>query len=681
MRATHRLLPAATALLIAGMLAAALVLTACDLPGAGQYTVIDLTAQAAALPTDTPEPSPTPQRTATPTPVPSPQSAPIGEWPGGAVLALSGTPDGERLAVAAAQTLYLYRDRTWIEVEGQTSPQVVDFAPNGASFLVGDSTGTVQVLDALTAGPLVRVQPHREAVRVLSFNPAGARFASGGADGVVAVYEVATAEETSRFSEAGAEVTGVAWAGGGLLAAGFQLDAGGGLLVMWDTITEAERFRLPLRAAVTTLAAGEDGRVAVGLADGTIALWDAETGYLRFLVTPLEAGAPGITGLAFGPEHTLAALTEDGALRLWQADDGSLQTLLGGPDAPTTAIDWPQGGPLLAAGEGVGPLAWTIYPVSAAAFSAPQATPPFSVLGPVELNGGFARILALRFNVDLPDRLTAGAANDRLYTWSLDEADTGSPPLSVRGVGGENTALALSPSAVFAAGALPDGTVNVFSVSDGLVASSIAFTLTDHSGPVNAIAFWPDMSQLVTASDDGMAIIWDAGSGTRLRVLEGHTGPITSLDIAPNAGLLITGSIDGTAIVWDAGTGQPVATLGGLDVFVERVAVAPAGDLAVTADGITGLIRVWDVQTRTVLHTLPGHAEGVGALAFSPDGSTLASGGRDGAVILWDARAGELRARLPVSGLEVSSVTFSADGVRLAAGLSNGLVTAWEISR
>ena len=46
-------------------------------------------------------------------------------------------------------------------------------------------------------------------------------------------------------------------------------------------------------------------------------------------------------------------------------------------------------------------------------------------------------------------------------------------------------------------------------------------------------------------------------------------------------------------------------------------------------------MRLWDVQTATLKNTLTGHGYAVSSVAFSPDGSTLASGSRDGTVLLW----------------------------------------------
>ncbi|WP_328966904.1 nSTAND1 domain-containing NTPase [Streptomyces sp. NBC_00239] len=76
---------------------------------------------------------------------------------------------------------------------------------------------------------------------------------------------------------------------------------------------------------------------------------------------------------------------------------------------------------------------------------------------------------------------------------------------------------------------------------------------------------------------------------------------------------------------------------------------------------------------------LSGHAYNVYAVAFSPDGRTLASGSSDATVRLWDTTTGKSRATLDHGDLAVVSLTFSPNGRILATGSNEGPVRLWDV--
>ena len=95
-------------------------------------------------------------------------------------------------------------------------------------------------------------------------------------------------------------------------------------------------------------------------------------------------------------------------------------------------------------------------------------------------------------------------------------------------------------------------------------------------------------------------------------------------------------------------------------------------------------IRLWNVRddpSEAQPFQLKGHNSPVTSIAFSPDGTTLASGsGDDNVIILWDvaARSALGEPLQPATG-RVSSVAFSRDGARLASGSADGDITVWDV--
>jgi WD40 repeat protein len=131
---------------------------------------------------------------------------------------------------------------------------------------------------------------------------------------------------------------------------------------------------------------------------------------------------------------------------------------------------------------------------------------------------------------------------------------------------------------------------------------------------------------------------------------------------------------------WSFGpAGQPVRAPGHLDA-VESVAFSRDGTTLASGsrDGTVGL---WDVTTGRGLTRLSGHASFVYAVAFSPDGRTLASGGAGGTVKLWDVVGRREVASLhPDEAGNVYSLAFRPpDGRVLAAGGWGQRVVLWDL--
>lgn len=117
------------------------------------------------------------------------------------------------------------------------------------------------------------------------------------------------------------------------------------------------------------------------------------------------------------------------------------------------------------------------------------------------------------------------------------------------------------------------------------------------------------------------------------------------------------------------------ATLEGHTRDVWSVAFSPDGTLLATGS-IDATVRLWDVETRALRFTLRGHADGVRTVAFSRDGRTLASASPDRTVRLWDVATGAERAVL--HGCTGDALAFSADGAVLAAGGIDDVVRLWQ---
>jgi WD40 repeat protein len=91
-------------------------------------------------------------------------------------------------------------------------------------------------------------------------------------------------------------------------------------------------------------------------------------------------------------------------------------------------------------------------------------------------------------------------------------------------------------------------------------------------------------------------------------------------------------------------------------------------------------IKIWNLQTLAIAHILSRHAGSVRTVAFSPDGSTIATGSNDHTIKLWNASTGALICTLEGHTNLVNAVAFSRDGKTLASGSEDKTIKVWDLA-
>ena len=221
----------------------------------------------------------------------------------------------------------------------------------------------------------------------------------------------------------------------------------------------------------------------------------------------------------------------------------------------------------------------------------------------------------------------------------------------------------------------------------------VSLMAVEDTGLLSKVVFSPDSTRIVTGDWNGKITLWDINTAAALTTYT-HKDYVNSITFSPNGKLIATGSRDTTATLWDVETGTACFTITHQD-SVTSTAFSPDGTL-LAASSRDATATLWHIDTEEIRWTFThesreitfdiGHVEtfntgGIGDIAFSPDGKYFATAGQrtDLCTTLWDVKTGE-QLWCVTHEKQINAVAFSPEGTSMATCYEDDAVSVLRVA-
>jgi WD40 repeat protein len=501
---------------------------------------------------------------------------------------------------------------------------------------------------------------HAPVTTSLAFTPDGKSLYSASFAGTLCTWDVATGKQTRMLANIGPRFA--LSADGRVLAT----TASNGQIVLRQPATGQQTAVLAGHSGeVTCLALSADGKKLMsGGKDRTVRLWDVEqfgqlwssnaTGEVRWVALSRD-GKRG------------ASASEDKLVQLWDTASGDRQRDLEGHASKVTCVEFTPDSKFVVS------VSWDrtarVWDVASG-----KQTRSYLQQGGAE---------ALAISPDGKYLAVHGGGDSTLY---MRELAADKDKVLWKGNHPQGFRLAFTRDSKMIASGGWDSTIRLWDVATGKRLP--ADLPPSHEGWVYGVATLPDGNRIVCADSGGQVLLWDIARQTVLGRFAGHTGRVLCVACSRDGKTVATGGTDKKVRVFETASGKLLRTIEvrgqvrGLDFSPDgkRLASAVGPDRYSTWMGpIQGdAAQVWNPATGDIQLTLSGVTGGAKAIAFAPDGKTLATAGNDGTVRIFDAAGGKERLTLKVGKGAVETVAFSPDGELIAATGQDELVSLWR---
>jgi WD40 repeat protein/tRNA A-37 threonylcarbamoyl transferase component Bud32 len=595
--------------------------------------------------------------------------------------------DGRRVATLQGQGVYLWdagSGRLLATLKGFGSPVVfATFSPDG-KHLATLSKNVAHVWNPETRELVQTLKGHEAEVVAAAFSPDGTQLLTGSKDRTAVLWDIATGKMLSLYEGHTDAVTRVAFRPDGRQVATASADGTARLwpVDLWPAIlprrprelTQAERDRYELPAAVAQAEAPK-GPAADKQARGP------------FAEPPPGTELPEILSI---PPPTLEQTTEQELAGQLRQIEGQLKA--GADDREATRL--------------------RLLALQANHPGTPAATQAAALLA--KLPSPYDGLDAAQIPEEerfpwQPKELVAVLGEHRLRHWGDVERVAVSPDGRLVATGGQDHVIRLWDNATLRQQAELPGRLAGFSADGhtliGLAEDRVRFWDIAQAPPrerssfkagnrSSILALSPDGKSLALRGEGGTIVLWDLTEPQprQRATLPGHQRHVQVAAFSADGRTLASGGADGLVRLWDLKDDRPAerGVLKGHEKNIRALAFTPDGAF-LASSGEDNTVRAWNLavtppRERAVwfegkLQSAPG------ALAFSPDGTTLTVPegfhGGPNTITLWAVTEEPPRARAQLHGHNspVTCLTFTRDGRGLLSGSQDRTVRLWDLSR
>ncbi len=411
----------------------------------------------------------------------------------------------------------------------------------------------------------------------------------------------------------------------------------------------------------------EGKRIISASNDGTVRVWDAETGE-----NLLKLSGQGAISTAIFSQNGQYIYSggDDYLIWIWDSQTGAeLDILEGHQDRITALALTPDGKKMISISSDGSLIVWKI-----------ESNINISKILILSIDS--SELLALAVHPKKP-LVVVGASDNTLRLWNIE-----TQKLLAKWPGHERTirSLAFDSEGKILASVGNDSLVKLWDIDT----QQNLINFTGHSSNVSSISYLPAQTnipvkaapgqygQWISGGQDNKVRIWQS-SGTLDRILEQVRWQVSSLSLRPNGQQLVVGAEDGSISIWDIKNFQENYILAGPKAPITQILMSEDKSLAVTSSE-DSCIYIWEPQYGRILRKLEGHKAPVQSIAISSDNKRLVSGSEDGQMLIWNCANGNLVSQIAAHHGRIMALAFLSENKLLSVGYFDKIIKIWNLN-